>query len=49
MARLAEEAVLEVRLDEQHAVDTEKPRLVEDFICAFCSNIPVNPVMCDHC
>jgi hypothetical protein len=49
MARLTVEAVLEVRLDEQHAVDTHKPRLVEDFICAFCSNFPVNPVMCDHC
>ena len=49
MALLANEAVLDERLDEKQAVDSEKPKLVEDFICAFCANFPVNPVMCDRC
>ncbi len=49
MALLANEAVLDERLDEKQAVDSEKSKLVEDFICAFCVNFPLNPVMCDRC
>ncbi len=49
MTLLADNAVLEVRLDEAHAIDTNKPKLVEDFICAFCTCFSIDPVMCDQC
>ena len=49
MARLSNEAELTERLEEAHAVDTNKPKLVEDLICSFCLFFPFEPVMCDHC
>ena len=49
MDLLEDKAVLEERLDEKHALDENKPKLVEDFICAFCTNFPRDPVMCDRC
>jgi len=38
--------VLEARLDEAYATDKKQ---VEEIICAFCCNLPVNPVMCSEC
>ena len=49
MARLANEAELTARLDEAHAIDTNKPKLVEDLVCSFCLLFPFDPVMCDRC
>jgi hypothetical protein len=49
MALLAYEAVLENRVDEAQAVDTNKPKLVADFVCAFCACFIFDPVMCDQC
>jgi hypothetical protein len=49
MNLLDDEAVLENRVDEELAVDTNKPKLLEDFICAFCTCFSIDPVMCDKC
>ena len=49
MALLSEEAEMEVRVEETHALDTNKLKLVEDFICALCANFPLDLVMCDKC
>ncbi len=49
MDLLEDRAVLEERLDEKHALDENKPKLVENFICAFCTNFSKDPLMCDRC
>ena len=49
MARLANEVELTERLEEEHAVDANKPKLVDSLICSFCLLFPSDPVMCDQC
>ena len=49
MARLETQVELTERLEEEHAIDTNKPKLVEDIVCSFCLLFPSDPVMCDHC
>jgi hypothetical protein len=49
MTQLDDKAVLEDRVYEAYAVDTNEPKLVADFICASCACFTSDPVKCDQC